>query len=77
MPLPRQHPPTTIPGTRWQAGHARAKGYAFQNQPVIAGPGDEIMTVWVCATLAATALRGGQRTLRDAYDTWASRSTPG
>ena len=67
----------TIAGTRWKAGHARAKGYAFQNQPVIAGLGDELMAVWVCATLAAQTLRGGQRTLRGAYDTWASRSTRG
>ena len=46
----------TIAGTRWQAGHARDNGYAFQNQPVIAGLGDEIMTVWICATLTATVL---------------------
>jgi hypothetical protein len=63
----------TMPGTQWKAGHARATGYALQNQPVIAGLGDEIMTIEVCAALAAKALRGGQRTLRDAYDNWASR----
>lgn len=64
----------TIPGARWEAGHARAQGYALQNQPVIAGLGDEIMTIEVCAALAAKALTGGQRTLRDAYDNWASRA---
>lgn len=64
----------TVPGTRWKAGHARAKGYALQNQPVIAGLGDEISTIEACAALAARALTGGQRTLRDAYDNWASRA---
>ena len=67
----------TVPGTRWKAGHARTKGYMFQNQPVVAGLGEEIMPIQVCAVLASKALTGGQRSLREAFDNWLSRRADG
>lgn len=67
----------TVPGTRWKVGHAPAKGYMFQNQPVVAGLGEEIMPIQACAVLADKALAGGQRTLRDAFDNWVSRRAVG
>lgn len=67
----------TVPGTRWKAGHARTKGYMFQNQPVVAGLGEEIMPIQVCAVLATKALTGGQRSLREAFDNWLSRRADG
>jgi hypothetical protein len=63
----------TVPRTRWKVGHARTKGYMFQNQPVAAGLGEEIMPIQACAVLADKALAGGQRSLRDAFDNWVSR----
>ena len=62
------------PRTRWAAGHARAKGYMFQNQPVVHGLADEESPLHTTAIVVARALRAdpvrGATSLREVYDTW-------
>ena len=62
------------PRTRWAAGHARAKGYMFQNQPVVHGLADEGSPLHTTAIVVARALRAdpvrGATSLREVYDTW-------
>lgn len=47
----------TVPSARWAVGHARRKGYAYQNHPVVSGlPSGECEPMWVVAVTVQKAL---------------------
>lgn len=62
-----------IPTARWVAGHARTKGYIYQNHPVVTGlPSDDSEPMASVAIVASRVLlpTPGPSTLRDLYDAW-------
>lgn len=63
-------------GGQWAVGHARTRGYMFQNQPVVTGVArDAVSPMQSCATLAAGALSSrtkGPQTLRQILEVWAA-----
>ena len=55
------------------AGHARPKGYLYQNHPVLTGlPSDDSEPMASVAIIASRVLlqTPGPRTLRDLFDVW-------
>lgn len=62
---------------KWATGRSRAKGYIFQNQPVITLPGAPPVSPFQTAAILAsraldTGAYAGPRTLADVYRTWCS-----
>lgn len=63
----------SVPGARWTAGHARRRGYAYENHPVLTGlPAEDIAPVWSTAIVAARALQPGPgpASLKALHDVW-------
>ena len=62
-----------VPKAKWVAGHARPKGYVYQNHPVLTGlPSDDSEPMASVAIIASRVLlpTSGPRTLRDLFDAW-------
>lgn len=62
-----------VPKATWTAGHARAKGYQYENHPVVTGlPADDSEPMASVAIIASRVLlpTPGPSTLRDLYDAW-------
>ncbi|MFC3689271.1 hypothetical protein [Aquipuribacter hungaricus] len=62
-----------VPTARWVAGHARARGYMYQNHPVVTGlPVDDSEPMASVAVIASRVLlpTPGPRTLGDLFHTW-------
>jgi hypothetical protein len=62
-----------VPRAKWVAGHARTKGYMYQNHPVVTGlPTDDSEPMDSVGVIAARELLQlpGPNTLRDTYDAW-------
>ena len=62
-------------GGNWESGRERAKGYIFQNQPVVVGiTPAAVSPMQTCAVLAAKALGAspakGPQSLNAVYDLW-------
>lgn len=60
-------------GARWAAGHARTRGYVYQNHPVVTGlRTDAVQPMASVAIIAGRVLQPtpGPRTLRDLYTAW-------
>ena len=62
-------------GGRWTSGDARAEGYMYQNQPVLAGlTADPLSPIQTTALLVARALRHsteqGPKSLTEVYGRW-------
>ena len=62
-----------VPGARWAAGHARARGYVYENHPVVTGLAvDDSEPMGSVAIIAARVLlpTPGPATLHDLYTAW-------
>jgi hypothetical protein len=66
---------TSAPSVRWGAGHARRKGYAYENHPVLTGlPAEDVAPVWSTVIVAGRVLlpSQGPASLRALHDVWVS-----